>query len=184
MIMVAGHARLVDLDSAAGPAGEAGNPLLAPLDGGAGPDNLAYVIYTSGSTGRPKGVMSTHRGVVNRIAWAQRAYGLTPDDRVLQKTPVSFDVSVPELFWPLAVGARLVLARPGGQRDPAYLMRRIEEQGVTTVHFVPPMLQVFLAQLSQTAQTARAIRQHGPRMAGQMIGRRLGGTKRQPPDQS
>ena len=143
-------ARLIDLDSAAGPAagtaGDADDPLLAPLDGGAGADNLAYVIYTSGSTGRPKGVMSTHRGVVNRIAWAQRAYGLTPDDRVLQKTPVSFDVSVPELFWPLAVGARLVLARPGGQRDPAYLMRRIEEQGVTTVHFVPPMLQVFLAQ--------------------------------------
>jgi amino acid adenylation domain-containing protein len=143
-------ARLIDLDSAAGPAGDAD---ATPLDGGAGADNLAYVIYTSGSTGRPKGVMSTHRGVVNRIAWAQRAYGLTPDDRVLQKTPVSFDVSVPELFWPLAVGARLVLARPGGQRDPAYLMRRIEEQGVTTVHFVPPMLQVFLAQLSQTAQT-------------------------------
>ncbi len=146
-------ARLIDLDSAAGPAGDAGDPLLAPLDGGAGADNLAYVIYTSGSTGRPKGVMSTHRGVVNRIAWAQRAYGLTPDDRVLQKTPASFDVSVPELFWPLAVGARLVLARPGGQRDPAYLMRRIEEQEVTTVHFVPPMLQLFLAQLSQTAQT-------------------------------
>ena len=121
-------ARVIDLDAAAGPAGDADDPLLAPLDGGAGADNLAYVIYTSGSTGRPKGVMSTHRGVVNRIAWAQRAYGLTPDDRVLQKTPVSFDVSVPELFWPLAVGARLVLARPGGQRDPAYLMRRIEEQ--------------------------------------------------------
>ncbi|HBL27076.1 MAG TPA: non-ribosomal peptide synthetase, partial [Acidobacteria bacterium] len=66
--------------------------------------------------------------------------------RVLQKTPLTFDVSVWELFWPLAVGARLVLARPGGHRDPAYLMRRIEEQEVTTVHFVPSMLQVFLAQ--------------------------------------
>ena len=142
-------ARLVDLDAACGPAtGPAGadDPLLAPLEGGAGPDNLAYVIYTSGSTGRPKGVMSTHRGIVNRLAWGQRAYGLTPEDRVLQKTPVSFDVSVWELFWPLAVGARLVLARPGGHRDPAYLMRRIEEQEVTTVHFVPSMLQVFLAQ--------------------------------------
>ncbi|HSK81762.1 MAG TPA: amino acid adenylation domain-containing protein, partial [Thermoanaerobaculia bacterium] len=139
-------ARLIDLDSAAGPAGDADNPLLAPLDGGAGADNLAYVIYTSGSTGRPKGVMSTHRGIVNRIAWMQRAYGLTPADRVLQKTPVSFDVSVWELFWPLVVGARLVLARPGGHRDPAYLMRRIEEQEVTTLHFVPSMLQVFLAQ--------------------------------------
>ncbi|MEO6193568.1 MAG: amino acid adenylation domain-containing protein, partial [Thermoanaerobaculia bacterium] len=139
-------ARLIDLDAAAGPAGDADDPLLAPLDGGAGADNLAYVIYTSGSTGRPKGVMSTHRGIVNRIAWMQRAYGLTPADRVLQKTPVSFDVSVWELFWPLAVGARLVLARPAGHRDPAYLMRRIEEQEVTTLHFVPSMLQVFLAQ--------------------------------------
>jgi amino acid adenylation domain-containing protein len=136
-------ARLIDLDAAAGPAGDAD---AAPLDGGAGADNLAYVIYTSGSTGRPKGVMSTHRGIVNRIAWGQQAYGLTPADRVLQKTPVSFDVSVWELFWPLVVGARLVLARPGGHRDPAYLMRRIEEQEVTTLHFVPSMLQVFLAQ--------------------------------------
>ncbi len=136
-------ARLIDLDLAAGPAGDAD---AAPLDGGAGADNLAYVIYTSGSTGRPKGVMTTHRGIVNRLAWIQRAYGLTPADRVLQKTPVSFDVSVWELFWPLVVGARLVLARPGGHRDPAYLTRRIEEQGVTTVHFVPSMLSAFLAQ--------------------------------------
>jgi amino acid adenylation domain-containing protein len=140
-------ARLVDLDLAAGPAtGRAGDADGVLLDGGAGADNLAYVIYTSGSTGRPKGVMSTHRGIVNRIAWGQQAYGLTPADRVLQKTPVSFDVSVWELFWPLVVGARLVLARPGGHRDPAYLMRRIEEQEVTTLHFVPSMLQVFLAQ--------------------------------------
>jgi amino acid adenylation domain-containing protein len=136
-------ARLVDLDAAAGPAGDADG---APLDGGAGADNLAYVIYTSGSTGRPKGVMNTHRGIVNRLAWMQRTYGLTPADRVLQKTPVSFDVSVWELFWPLAVGARLVLARPGGHRDPAYLMRRIEEQEVTTLHFVPSMLHAFLTQ--------------------------------------
>ena len=99
--------------------------------------------------------MSTHRGIVNRLAWMQRAYGLTPDDRVLQKTPVSFDVSVWELFWPLAVGARLVLARPGGQRDPAYLMRRIEEQGITTVHFVPPMLQVFLERSPASTAAAR-----------------------------
>ncbi len=138
----AAGARLVDLDAAMAE-GEAD---AAPLESGAGPDDLAYVIYTSGSTGRPKGVMNTHRGIVNRILWMQRAYRLTPDDRVLQKTPLSFDVSVWELFWPLAVGARLVLARPGGQRDPAYLARRIEEQGVTTLHFVPSMLRVFLEQ--------------------------------------
>jgi amino acid adenylation domain-containing protein len=135
-------ARLVDLDAAADLAsGEGGD-----LEGGAGPDDLAYVIYTSGSTGRPKGVMNTHRGIVNRLLWMQQAYGLGAADRVLQKTPVSFDVSVWELFWPLATGARLVLARPGGHRDPTYLARLIAEQGVTTLHFVPAMLQVFLEQ--------------------------------------
>ncbi len=147
--MAGAGVRLIDLDLAAGPAGTAGGATdagAADLDGGAGADNLAYVIYTSGSTGRPKGVMSTHRGVVNRLLWGQRTFGLTPADRVLQKTPVSFDVSVWELFWPLVVGARLVLARPGGHRDPAYLARRIEEQGVTMVQFVPSMLKVFLEQ--------------------------------------
>jgi amino acid adenylation domain-containing protein len=109
-----------------------------------GPDNLAYMIYTSGSTGRPKGAMNTHRAIVNRLLWMQEAFALTPDDSVLQKTSTSFDVSVWELFWPLMTGARLVLARPGGHQDPAYLARRIAETGVTTLHFVPSMLQAFL----------------------------------------
>jgi amino acid adenylation domain-containing protein len=108
------------------------------------PDGLAYVIYTSGSTGRPKGAMNAHRGIVNRILWMQEAYGLGPGDRVLQKTPASFDVSVWEFFWPLAFGARLVLARPGGHRDPAYLVDVIEQEGITTLHFVPSMLRAFL----------------------------------------
>ncbi|UQA59462.1 non-ribosomal peptide synthetase/type I polyketide synthase [Polyangium aurulentum] len=109
-------------------------------------DNLAYVIYTSGSTGRPKGAMNTHRGVVNRLVWMQSAYRLTAEDRVLQKTPFGFDVSVWEFFWPLLAGAALVLARPGGHKDPTYLIRLIAEHGVTTMHFVPPMLGVFLEQ--------------------------------------
>jgi non-ribosomal peptide synthetase component F len=108
------------------------------------PSNLAYVIYTSGSTGRPKGVMNAHRGIVNRIAWMQDAYRLTPDDRVMQKTPFGFDVSVWEFFWPLAQGAELVIARPGGHQDPAYLTALIEQAGVTVMHFVPSMLQAFL----------------------------------------
>jgi amino acid adenylation domain-containing protein len=111
-----------------------------------GGDSIAYVIYTSGSTGRPKGVMVPHRGIVNRLLWMQEAYGLEPSDRVLQKTPVSFDVSVWELFWPLITGARLVMARPGGHRDPGYLVDVIAAQGITTLHFVPSMLQVFLEQ--------------------------------------
>ncbi|HEU0079607.1 MAG TPA: amino acid adenylation domain-containing protein, partial [Longimicrobiaceae bacterium] len=108
------------------------------------PDALAYVIYTSGSTGRPKGAMNAHRGVVNRLLWMQEAYGLDASDAVLQKTPFSFDVSVWELFWPLLAGARLVLARPGGHRDPAYLAEVVERERVTTLHFVPPMLEAFL----------------------------------------
>ena len=110
------------------------------------PSGLAYMIYTSGSTGRPKGALNSHRGIVNRILWMQQEYGLTPDDRVLQKTPFSFDVSVWEFFWPLIVGARLVVARPGGHQDPAYLVETIRREEITTLHFVPSMLQVFVEQ--------------------------------------
>ncbi|MEU0677220.1 amino acid adenylation domain-containing protein [Streptomyces sp. NPDC006172] len=110
----------------------------------AGPDDPAYMIFTSGSTGTPKGVVVSHRAIANRLLWMQDAYGLTPGERVLQKTPYTFDVSVWELFWPLLTGATLVLARPGGQRDPAYLAGLVREEGVSTVHFVPSMLAVFL----------------------------------------
>ncbi|WP_147446687.1 non-ribosomal peptide synthetase, partial [Corallococcus sp. CA047B] len=115
-----------------------------PPPGGAELDHPAYCIFTSGSTGRPKGALVTHRGIHNRIAWMQAAYGMGPDDRVLQKTPFGFDVSVWEFFWPLAVGARLVVARPGGHQDPAYLVRTLASARITTVHFVPSMLQFFL----------------------------------------
>ncbi|MEU3748967.1 MULTISPECIES: non-ribosomal peptide synthetase [Streptomyces] len=115
-----------------------------PAPAVAGPDHPAYLIYTSGSTGRPKGVAVTHRAIVNRLAWMQHAYGLTADDRVLQKTPSSFDVSVWEFFWALTEGATVVLARPDGHRDPAYLARLIHDRAVTTVHFVPSMLAAFV----------------------------------------
>jgi amino acid adenylation domain-containing protein len=108
------------------------------------PDGPAYALYTSGSTGRPKGVLNTHRGIVNRLLWMQAEYGLGADDRVLQKTPLTFDVSVWELFWPLLTGAALVLARPGGHLDPAGLAVLIRRERVTTVHFVPSLLRVFL----------------------------------------
>ncbi len=109
-------------------------------------EHLAYMIYTSGSTGRPKGAMNTHVAIVNRLLWMQDAYGLTPSDRVLQKTPFSFDVSVWEFFWPLLTGARLVLARSGGHKDGAYLANLIGQEKITTMHFVPSMLSVFLEQ--------------------------------------
>lgn len=108
------------------------------------PDNLVYVIYTSGSTGKPKGVMNAHRGVYNRLRWIQQAYQLTSGDSVLQKTPFSFDVSVWEFFWTLMTGARLVMAKPGGHQESAYLVNLILEQQITTLHFVPSLLQIFL----------------------------------------
>ncbi|MBN4003641.1 non-ribosomal peptide synthetase [Nostoc sp. LPT] len=107
-------------------------------------DHLAYVIYTSGSTGKPKGAMNTHRGICNRLLWMQDTYQLTTADSVLQKTPFSFDVSVWEFFWPLMTGARLVVAQPEGHREPNYLVNLILQQQITTLHFVPSMLQVFV----------------------------------------
>ncbi|HTN88778.1 MAG TPA: amino acid adenylation domain-containing protein [Sorangium sp.] len=115
---------------------------------GATESTLAYMIYTSGSTGRPKGVMNTHGGLRNRLLWMQDTFDLGPRDAVLQKTPYSFDVSIWEFFWPLTIGARLVVALPGGHRDSAYLARIIEAERVTTVHFVPSMLQAFMEELS------------------------------------
>ncbi|APE36536.1 hypothetical protein BOX37_24335 [Nocardia mangyaensis] len=106
----------------------------------------AYVIYTSGSTGKPKGVVVAHDAIVNRLRWMQREYRLVPGERVLHKTPISFDVSVWELFWPLTVGATIVLAAPEGHRDPAYLADLIRRTEVTTAHFVPSMLGAFLAE--------------------------------------
>uniref|UniRef100_UPI00117B0019 AMP-binding protein n=3 Tax=Rhodococcus TaxID=1827 RepID=UPI00117B0019 len=112
------------------------------------PEHAVYVMFTSGSTGRPKGVVVSHAGVVNRLLWMQGEFPLGVGDVVLQKTPVSFDVSVWELFWPLMVGARLVVADPGGHRDPVYLVGVIERWGVSVVHFVPSMLEVFVGEPS------------------------------------
>ena len=108
------------------------------------PDNLAYVIYTSGSTGKPKGAMNTHRAIVNRLLWMQDAYRLDSTECVLLKTPFSFDVSLWEFFGPLMMGARMVVTRPHGHHDNAYLARLIADERITMVHFVPSMLQVFL----------------------------------------
>lgn len=122
------------------------------------PGNAAYVIYTSGSTGRPKGVPNTHRGIVNRLQWMQRTYRLDDGDVVLQKTPAGFDVSVWEFFWPLLTGARLVLAKPGGHKDAAYLRTLLISESVTTAHFVPSMLAVFLADDENAAADCTALR--------------------------
>ncbi|WP_031095154.1 non-ribosomal peptide synthetase [Streptomyces sp. NRRL S-15] len=121
-----------------------------------GRDDAAYVLYTSGSTGRPKGVVIPHRAGLNWTAWKQSHYGMSGDDRMLLKTSVGFDVSVPELFWPLQVGAAVVIARPDGQKDPEYLARLIREERVTDLHFVPSMLAEFLSE--PTAELCTGLR--------------------------
>ena len=118
------------------------------------PDSRVYMIYTSGSTGRPKGVVNRHVSLFNRLHWMQQQYGLQDDDRVLQKTPFSFDVSVWEFFWPLMYGARIVVAEPGGHRDTEYLKQLIRDRRITTTHFVPSMLNVFLEEDDLAGHTA------------------------------
>ncbi len=117
--------------------------------------NLAYVIYTSGSTGNPKGVLIEHHALVNRLFWMQKKYPLDPGDTILQKTTVTFDVSVWELFWWSLGGATLCLLPPGGEKDPALMTQTIQEHRVTVMHFVPSMLNVFLDYLDTSGHTSR-----------------------------
>ena len=116
----------------------------APAPATLSPDHLAYVLYTSGSTGRPKGVMISHRAILNRLLWMQDRHPLTAGDRVLQKTPASFDASIWELFCPLLAGATVVMARPGGFRDPAWMAAAVAAQGITVLQLVPSLLRPFL----------------------------------------
>jgi amino acid adenylation domain-containing protein len=125
------------------------------LPSAAGPSDLAYVCYTSGSTGAPKGAMIEHGALVNRLQWMQRAYPLDTGDVLLQKTSISFDVSVWELLWWCLSGASLCLARPGEERLPERLVERIERYRVTVIHFVPSMLQAFLAYADRNEITDR-----------------------------
>ncbi len=108
------------------------------------PDDLAYVIYTSGSTGEPKGVMCHHAGVCNRLNWMRQNYPITSEDTLIQKTPITFDVSVPELFFALQIGAKLVVEIPNGHKDSDGLIKTILDNNITVIHFVPSMLNVFV----------------------------------------
>jgi len=113
------------------------------------PTDLAYVIYTSGTTGKPKGVAIPHRGAVNRIHWMQQKYGLTAQDRILQKTSYAFDVSVWELFWAIWYGGSVVFAKPEGQKDNEYLLNLIQQSKISILHFVPSMFAAFLSSLQE-----------------------------------
>ncbi len=129
-------------------------PTLRPAHGPVHGEQAAYVIYTSGSTGRPKGAVNRHGALASCMAWMQATYQLQPgQDAVLHKAPFGFDVSVWEIFWPLTAGVKLVLAQPGDQRDPQRIVALIRQHGITTVNFVPSMLQAFLGHEGIEAQT-------------------------------
>lgn len=127
--------------------GLGGDLVAAPRNTTASPDDLAYVIFTSGSTGRPKGAAIEHHAVLNRILWMQSQFPIGPGDVVLQKTPVTFDVSVWELFWWSWTGAAVALPPPGTEKDPQEIVAAVERFGVTVMHFVPSMLAAFLGWL-------------------------------------
>jgi amino acid adenylation domain-containing protein len=162
-----GEVDLIDLDAPDSYAADDG-----PVKPSAGARNLAYVIYTSGSTGQPKGVMVEHRSAVNRIGWMQRAYPIGPGDVVLQKTPISFDVSVWELFWWSFTGATLALLRPGGEKDPDAIVAAVDEHEVTVMHFVPSMLTPFLAHVERFGAAARLGSLRQVFSSGEELGRR------------
>jgi len=147
---LAGSTPVLDL---ADPAGH--SPDRGPVESTSTAGDLAYLIYTSGSTGTPKGVLVEHRGVVNRLAWMQRAYPISAGDVLLQKTSISFDVSVWELFWWAITGAALALPEPGAEKDPALLAAAIEKYQVSTVHFVPSMLTLFAVWVERSGAAAR-----------------------------
>ncbi|MEV8094423.1 amino acid adenylation domain-containing protein [Kitasatospora sp. NPDC085879] len=136
------------------------------------PADPAYVLYTSGSTGQPKGVVNTHAGLLNHTLWLRDAFAIDGRDRVLQKTPIGFDVSLWELLVPLTAGAALVLAAPDGHRDPRYLAQVVAEERITVVHFVPSMLQVFLD--GADPEALRGVRQilcSGETLPGELVRR-------------
>ncbi|MFJ4712048.1 amino acid adenylation domain-containing protein [Streptomyces sp. NPDC088785] len=110
----------------------------------ADPRGAAYVLHTSGSTGRPKGVVVDHAGLANRIRWAVEGLGLRAADRVLQKTPVTFDAAGWEIFAPLTVGGTVVLAPPGAERDPAALLEAVADTGTSVLQVVPSVLRELL----------------------------------------
>ena len=123
----------------------AGQPAGATLPAATQPEDPAYVFYTSGSTGAPKGAVIPHRAIANHMHWMLRCFHVTADDVFLQKSPVGFDASVWEYFAPLMTGGRLVLARPGGHRDPEYLAETIQRHGVTLFQAVPTQFEMLVA---------------------------------------
>ncbi|WP_281887483.1 non-ribosomal peptide synthetase [Paenibacillus sp. YYML68] len=139
--------KVIDLNDEANYAVEGSN-----LEPAAGPTDVAYMIYTSGSTGKPKGVMVEHHSVLNRILWMHKKYPIGASDTIMQKTTITFDVSVWELFWWSFVGSKVCLLQPGGEKSPERILETIERYEITTMHFVPAMLGAFLEYVEQQSR--------------------------------
>jgi len=122
------------------------------------PNDLIYLIYTSGTTGNPKGVMIEHSGVINLLNWQQNHYSLTEKDTILLKTTYVFDVSVSEIFWWSAVGARLSILKPGLEKDPKKIAEIIKQHQVSIVNFVPSMLSMFTSYISALDEEVQKLR--------------------------
>ncbi|GAC1405860.1 MAG: hypothetical protein NVSMB6_01110 [Burkholderiaceae bacterium] len=132
--------------------------------------DAAYCIYTSGTTGRPKGVVNIGAGLINRISWMQEQFPISTSDRVLQKTPIGFDVSVWELLWPLTSGAELVIAKPNGHKDPYYLAKLVRDRHISVMHFVPSMLKAWLnAGIKGPFDTLRYVFCSGEALSGDVV---------------
>ncbi|MDE9511634.1 amino acid adenylation domain-containing protein, partial [Xenorhabdus bovienii] len=166
------YTHVLSLIAADDPSVTAGRPMDNPVPVN-GATDLAYIIYTSGTTGQPKGVMLTHQSVMNRLCWMQSQYALNAADKVLQKTPYTFDVSVWELLAANWVGARIVIAPPEAHRQPETLHKLMQETGVTVVHFIPSMLSAFCQSLQalrqQLAETIRYVFCSGEALAGSQV---------------
>lgn len=153
--------------------GVTGQPVHRPGHGRFPSGRAAALLFTSGSTGRPKGVVLTHGGLLNRLAGMRDAYGIGPADRVLQKAPIGFDVSLWELLLPVVSGAAVVAARPGGHRDVDYLHELIDRHGVTVCHFVPSLLREFVAADGGSHPSVRLVFSGGEKLSAELAGQVL-----------
>ncbi|MFI6015645.1 amino acid adenylation domain-containing protein [Streptomyces sp. NPDC051243] len=134
----------------------------------------AYVLYTSGSTGRPKGVVVSHAGLANQVGWRVRTHGLGPGDRVLHKTPLTFDAAGWEIFAPLAGGGTVVMAPAGAEHDPALLVRTVDEHRVTVLQVVPSVLRMLVDEPAwRDCTTLRLLSSGGEQLHAELVQRFL-----------
>lgn len=136
--------------------------------------DLAYLLYTSGSTGKPKGVMIEHHSVINKLEWMQFRHNMDQNDTIMLKTPVTFDVSVWELFWWMFNGARCAILPAGGEKEPRVIIDEVHAKKVTVIVFVPSMFSPFVGYIKaknsiDNLKSLRWIIQIGEALSPQLV---------------